>query len=91
MININDFNVFFPAENVSKQWSVTRQDQDEFALASQQKTEAAQKAGHFNEEIVKVEIKSRKGKLLYTYEIYTPNYTVQECCHMKKLEHSLVV
>lgn len=50
-----------PAENVAKQWAVTRQEQDQFAVQSQNKTEAAQKAGHFDQEIVPVMVPSRKG------------------------------
>lgn len=50
------------AENVAKQWSVTREQQDAFAVESQNKTEAAQKAGHFDQEIVSVLVPSRKGK-----------------------------
>jgi len=49
------------AENVAKQFGVTRDDQDRFALASQQKTEAAQKAGRFKDEIIPIEIPQRKG------------------------------
>ncbi|XP_030626645.1 acetyl-CoA acetyltransferase, cytosolic [Chanos chanos] len=49
------------AENVAKQWSVTREEQDQFALTSQNRTEAAQKAGHFDQEIVPVTVSSRKG------------------------------
>uniref|UniRef100_A0A672YXB4 Acetyl-CoA acetyltransferase 2 n=1 Tax=Sphaeramia orbicularis TaxID=375764 RepID=A0A672YXB4_9TELE len=49
------------AENVAKQWGITREDQDLFAVQSQNKTEAAQKAGHFDQEIVPVIVPSRKG------------------------------
>ncbi|XP_023662523.2 acetyl-CoA acetyltransferase, cytosolic isoform X1 [Paramormyrops kingsleyae] len=49
------------AENVAKQWAVTREDQDQFAISSQNRTEAAQKAGHFDQEIVPVTVPSRKG------------------------------
>lgn len=51
------------AENVAKQWAVTREDQDQFAVSSQNRTEAAQKAGHFDQEIVPVTVPSRKGKV----------------------------
>ena len=51
-----------PAENVAEKWSVTREEQDRFAVHSQNKTEAAQKAGHFDAEIVSVLVPSRKGK-----------------------------
>ncbi|KAG7239659.1 hypothetical protein INR49_028595 [Caranx melampygus] len=50
------------AENVAKQWGVSREEQDQFAVQSQNKTEAAQKAGHFVQEIVPIMVPSRKGK-----------------------------
>ena len=53
--------VLVSAENVARQWTVTRQEQDEFALQSQQRCEAAQNAGHFDQEIVPVIIQSRTG------------------------------
>ncbi|XP_037305411.2 acetyl-CoA acetyltransferase, cytosolic [Pungitius pungitius] len=49
------------AENVAKQWEVSREEQDRFAVQSQNKTEAAQEAGHFDQEIVPVVVSSRKG------------------------------
>lgn len=51
------------AENVAKQWGISREEQDQFAVQSQNKTEAAQKAGHFDQEIVPVMVPSRKGNL----------------------------
>ncbi|OWF50230.1 acetyl-CoA acetyltransferase, cytosolic-like isoform X2 [Mizuhopecten yessoensis] len=57
----NKYHMGITAENVAKQWEVTRQDQDKFAVNSQQKCEAAQKAGHFNQEIVPVTVKTRAG------------------------------
>ena len=49
------------AENVAQRWQITREQQDQFATASQQKAEAAQKAGRFKDEIVPVTIKGRRG------------------------------
>ena len=49
------------AENIAGRWQITREDQDKFAVASQNRAEAAQKAGKFDEEIVPVTIKGRKG------------------------------
>jgi acetyl-CoA C-acetyltransferase len=49
------------AENIASRWQITREDQDRFAVASQNKAEAAQKAGRFAGEIVPVTIKGRKG------------------------------
>ncbi len=57
----NDYHMGTTAENIAKQYGISREEQDEFAAASQQKTEAAQKAGKFDEEIVPVEIPQRKG------------------------------
>lgn len=51
------------AENVAKQWAVTREAQDQYAVTSQSKTEAAQKAGYFDQEIVPVIVSSRKGPI----------------------------
>jgi len=49
------------AENIAEQWNISREEQDEFALQSQLKCEAAQKAGKFNDEIVKISIPQKKG------------------------------
>ncbi|KAG8444209.1 hypothetical protein GDO86_009410 [Hymenochirus boettgeri] len=49
------------AENVAKQWKISREEQDQFAVQSQNRTEAAQKAGYFDKEIVRVSVPSRKG------------------------------
>ena len=50
------------AENVAKQWNITRAEQDQFAVASQQKIAVAQQNGYFNEEIAPVTVTNRKGK-----------------------------
>ena len=52
------------AENIAREWQLTREEQDNFALRSQAKAEAAQKAGRFKEEIVPVTIPSRKGDIV---------------------------
>jgi len=57
----NQYHMGTTAENVAKKYSVSRAQQDEFAVASQNKAEAAQKAGRFNDEIVPVMIPQRKG------------------------------
>src|SRR3954463_1383240 len=49
------------AENVASKWQLTREDQDKFAVASQNKAEAAQKAGKFKDEIAPFTIQTRKG------------------------------
>ena len=57
----NQYHMGVTAENVAAKYGVTRADQDAFALASQQKTEAAQKAGKFKDEILPLEIPQKKG------------------------------
>ncbi|HYM32073.1 MAG TPA: acetyl-CoA C-acetyltransferase [Candidatus Cybelea sp.] len=57
----NGYHMGNTAENVAKQWQITRDLQDRFAVGSQNKAEAAQKAGRFKDEIVAVTIKTRKG------------------------------
>jgi acetyl-CoA C-acetyltransferase len=57
----NQYHMGVTAENVAKKFGVTREEQDVFAAASQQKAEAAQKAGRFKDEIIPLEIPQRKG------------------------------
>ena len=57
----NNYHMGCTAENLVKKYEITRQEQDEFAAASQQKTEAAQKSGAFKDEIVPIEIPQKKG------------------------------
>ena len=58
----NDYHMGITAENVAKQFAVTREQQDEFAALSQNRTETAQKSGHFKAEITPVSVQSRKGR-----------------------------
>ena len=57
----NQYHMGITAENVAEQWGITREMQDEFAALSQNKTEAAQKAGKFDDRIVGVPVKMKKG------------------------------
>ncbi|MCD6042342.1 MAG: acetyl-CoA C-acetyltransferase [Burkholderiales bacterium] len=66
----NQYHMGVTAENVAKEYAVTREEQDQFAVASQNKTEAAQKAGRFKDEIVTVEIASRKGPVMFADDEY---------------------
>ena len=66
----NGYHMGNTAENVAKQYQITRQQQDEFATGSQNKAEAAQKAGRFKDEIVPVTIKSRKGDIVVDKDEY---------------------
>ncbi|MCP4328738.1 MAG: acetyl-CoA C-acetyltransferase [Alphaproteobacteria bacterium] len=74
----NGYHMGNTAENVAEKWQITREQQDEFAVASQQKAEAAQKAGRFKDEIVPVTIKTRKGEVVVdTDEHPKPGTTIE--------------
>lgn len=60
----NGYHMGNTAENVAEKWQITREQQDQFAVASQGKAEAAQKAGAFKDEIIPVTIRSRKGEVV---------------------------
>jgi acetyl-CoA C-acetyltransferase len=66
----NNYHMGMTAENVAKKYEISRREQDEFAAASQQKAEAAQKAGRFKAEIVPIEIASRKATTLFDTDEY---------------------
>jgi len=66
----NQYHMGVTAENVAKEYAVTREEQDQFAVASQNKAEAAQKAGRFKDEIEPVEIASRKGPVVFRDDEY---------------------
>ena len=61
----NDYHMIKTADNVAEQWKLTREELDEFALKSQQKCEAAQKAGKFKDEIVPVPVKVKKETVMF--------------------------
>jgi acetyl-CoA C-acetyltransferase len=58
------------AENIATKWQISREEQDQFAVASQNKAEAAQKAGKFKDEIVPVTISSKKGDIVVSDDEY---------------------
>ena len=66
----NGYHMGNTAENVARQWQITRDEQDQFAVASQNKAEAAKKGGKFKEEIVPVTIKTRKGETVVDEDEY---------------------
>jgi len=66
----NGYHMGITAENVAKKWQITREEQDKFAVASQNKAEAARKAGKFKDEIVPVTIKTRKGDIVVDQDEY---------------------
>ena len=66
----NNYHMGITAENVATKYAITRREQDEFAAASQQKAEAAQKAGRFKDEITAVEMVSKKGTTTFDSDEY---------------------
>ncbi|HEV2042873.1 MAG TPA: acetyl-CoA C-acetyltransferase [Casimicrobiaceae bacterium] len=74
----NQYHMGTTAENVAKKYEVTRREQDEFAAASQQKAEAAQKAGKFKDEIVPIEIASKKGTTFFDSDEFVKHGTTVE-------------
>ena len=74
----NGYHMGNTAENVAKHWQITREQQDEFAVESQNKAEAAQKAGRFKDEIAPVTIKSRKGDVVVDADEYPKHGTTLE-------------
>ena len=74
----NGYHMGNTAENVARQWQLTREEQDQFAVASQNKAEDAQKAGRFKDEIVPVTIKTRKGEVVVSDDEYPKHGTTIE-------------
>jgi acetyl-CoA C-acetyltransferase len=74
----NGYHMGNTAENVAKQWQITRQQQDEFAVQSQNKAEAAQKSGRFKGEIAPVTVKTRKGDIIVDTDEYPKHGTTIE-------------
>jgi acetyl-CoA C-acetyltransferase len=74
----NGYHMGNTAENVARQWQITRAQQDEFAVGSQQKAEAAQKAGKFKDEIAPVTVKGRKGDVVVDTDEYPKHGTSLE-------------
>ncbi len=66
----NGYHMGNTAENVARQWQITRQQQDEFAVTSQNRAEAAQKSGRFKDEIAPVTVKTRKGDVVVDSDEY---------------------
>ena len=66
----NGYHMGNTAENVAKEWQITREQQDHFAVASQNKAEAARKAGRFKDEIAAVSIKEKKGEKIIDTDEY---------------------
>ena len=80
----NQYHMGVTAENVAKEYAVTRDEQDQFAVESQQKAERAMKAGRFKDEIIAVEIPSRKGTVVFADDEYPRHGSTLEA--MKSLK-----
>lgn len=74
----NNYHMGITAENVAKKHGITREEQDEFALASQNKAEAAQKAGKFDDEIIPYEIVTKKGTTVFKSDEFIKHGTTLE-------------
>uniref|UniRef100_A0A8D0XBU3 Acetyl-CoA acetyltransferase, cytosolic n=1 Tax=Sus scrofa TaxID=9823 RepID=A0A8D0XBU3_PIG len=80
----HNYHMGITAENVAKKWQVSREDQDRLAALSQDRTEKAQKAGHFDKEIVPVFVSSRKGVTeVKTDEFPRPGSTLEAMSKLK--------
>ena len=80
----NGYHMGQTAENVAAKWQLSRHEQDQFALASQNKAEAAQKAGRFKEEIVPFTISGRKGDVVVDADEYIrPGTTLDALAKLK--------
>ena len=79
----NGYHMGQTAENVADQWQITRDMQDEFAVGSQNKAEAAQKAGKFDDEVIPYTIKTRKGDIVVDKDEYIRHGATMEA--MQKL------
>ena len=79
----NGYHMGVTAENVARRWQITREDQDAFAVTSQNRAEAAQKAGRLADEIVPVTITTRKGETVVAEDEYIRHGV--EISHLAKL------
>ena len=79
----NGYHMGQTAENVAEKWQISRDMQDEFAVASQNKAEAAQKAGKFDDEVIPFTIKTRKGDIVMDKDEYIRHGATMEA--MQKL------
>lgn len=80
----NQYHMGITAENVARKFEISREAQDAFAAASQNKAEAAQKAGKFKDEIVPVEIASKKGTLVFDAdEFIKPGVTAESLAALR--------
>ncbi|WP_138203932.1 acetyl-CoA C-acetyltransferase [Haloimpatiens lingqiaonensis] len=80
----NDYHMGITAENIAEKWNITRDEQDAFAAASQQKAEKAIEEGKFKDEIVPIVIKNRKGDIIFDKDEF-PRYgtTIETLARLK--------
>lgn len=74
----NNYHMGMTAENICDQWKITREELDEFALVSQQKTAAAQASGRFKDEIVPIMVKKKREMVPFDTDEYPKNDTTAE-------------
>ena len=80
----NGYHMGQTAENVAEKWQISRDQQDEFAVASQNKAEAAQKAGKFDDEVIPFTVKTRKGEITVDKDEYIRHGATKDA--MEKLK-----
>jgi acetyl-CoA C-acetyltransferase len=80
----NNYHMGITAENIAKKWGLSRQEQDQFALLSQQKAEKAQNEGRFTDEIAPITISSRKGEVIFANDEFIRQGTVIEALNKLK-------
>ncbi|MDG1936012.1 MAG: acetyl-CoA C-acetyltransferase [Paracoccaceae bacterium] len=84
----NGYHMGQTAENVAEKWQISRDMQDELAVASQNKAEAAQKAGRFVDEIIPVTVKNRRGDIIVDQDEYIRHGATMEA--MQKLRPAFI-
>ena len=82
----NDYHMITTADNICREWNLTREELDEFAFKSQQKAKAAMESGAFKDEIVPVEVKKRKETVVFdTDEGPRPDVTLEKLAGMRPI------
>src|SRR3546814_4202153 len=81
----NSYHMGITAENLAERYQITREEQDRFAVASQNKAEAARGAGRFRDEIVPVTIKGRKGDTVVADDEFISS--AEQTCEIQSLMH----
>jgi acetyl-CoA C-acetyltransferase len=79
----NDYHMGITAENINEQWGITRQEQDEFGLRSQERAAAAIASGRFQKEIVPVVIKGKKGDIIFDTDEHPRATSIEKMAALK--------